>query len=147
MPHIEKASTKLYVAVLISICLAISGCSSGDADTAPDEQQETTRVRSVPWSLVGMPSADTLKIVSQVGYCVGEFEPEIAQVKVNESERAIRITVEAEVTHVRERERDVACLGAARPLYRNVRLSRHIEGRTVLDGGVDPPIQRWPKES
>lgn len=94
-----------------------------------------------------MPSADTLRIVSQVGYCVGEFEPEIAQVKVNESERVIRITVEAQVTHVRERERDVACLGAARPLYRNVRLSRPLEGRTVLDGSVDPPKQRWPNGS
>jgi hypothetical protein len=77
---------------------------------------------------------------------VGEFEPEIAQVKVNESDRAIRITVEAEVTRVRERERNVACLGAAHPLYRNVRLSRPIEGRTVVDAGVHPPKQRWPNE-
>lgn len=123
----------------------MSGCSSDG--TGPDETQVETRVRSVPWSLVGVPSANTLTIVSQVGYCVGEFEPEIAQVKINESEGTIRITVEAEVTSVRERERDVACLGAARPLYRDVRLSRPLGGRIVLDGGVDPPKQRWPNES
>lgn len=144
MPGIRNASTRLYIAVLVLVCVAIAGCNNGD--TARDEQQATIH-RSVPWSLVDMPSSDTLRIVSQVGYCVGEFEPEIAQVKVNESGRTVVIIVEAEVTRVRERERDVACLGAARPLYRNVELSRPLEGRTVLDGSVDPPKQRWPTES
>lgn len=144
MLGVRNPSAGLYLAAVVSVCIAMSGCGNGD--TSLDEHQPTTR-RSVPWSLVEVKSSDVLRIVSHVDYCVGEFEPTVAQIKVNESGRAIVITVEAEVARVRERERDVACLGAARPLYRNVELSRSLEGRTVLDGSVDPPKQRWPTES
>lgn len=117
---------------VLVICIAISGC--GSDDVAVDKQQPTTR-RSVPWSLVEVKSSDALTIVSHVEYCVGEFEPTVAQIKVTESERAVVITVEAEVARPRNFKRDEICLGAARPLYRNVELSRSLEGRIVLDGG------------
>lgn len=146
MPGFVRVGTGLCAAVVISVFIAISGCGSSSSDTAREERQATVR-RSVPWSLVDVRSPDKLRIVSHVAYCVEEFEPTIARVKVNESGHAIVVTVEAEVARIRELERDVACLGAERPLYRNVRLSRPIEGRRVLDGGVDPPKQRWPTES
>lgn len=131
------------VAAVSLVCVAISGCSNGDM--AHHESHATVR-RSVSWSLVNVVSADALRIVAHVAYCVEEFEPTIAQVKVNESERAIVVTVEAEVARPRDLKRNVACLGAERPLYRDVRLMHPLAGRTVVDGSFDPPKRRWPND-
>lgn len=130
---------------LVLSFVATVGCG-GDSMTAGDAQEKrsATAQKEVAWNLVEVRSADSVRLVSHVEYCAGDREPVISDVAIRESEQAVVITVKAEVAQPPIKERDVACLGAARPLYRNVQLMSPLGDRAILDGSVSPPVQRWP---
>lgn len=137
---------RLHMAVVMLVCASFGLFGCGDNGSVEADPHATVR-QSVPWWVIEFKAPSTLRIVSHVEYCVGEPEPTIAQVNVTESTDAVIITVKAEVARLRQSERNVACLGAAEPLYRNIKLSDPLERRKVLDGSFDPPKLRWPSES
>jgi hypothetical protein len=130
------------VAAVLLICAGLLGCADG---ALPHSERQGPERRSVPWWPMSMEAPDTLRIISHVEYCVGEPEPTIARVDISYSAHAVVITVEAKIAGPKQSEREVACLGAARPLYRNIKLSQPLEGRAVLDGSFDPPKRRLGK--
>lgn len=124
------------------------GCGSSESPSQKQvtKDRQATKGRIVPWRLVEVELPNTLRLVAHVEYCVGEVEPTIGRVNVRHRDGVVLVTVEAEVGRRRPLKRNEVCLGAERPLYRQVTLSRPLGGRTIVDGSFDPPKRKWPQE-
>lgn len=95
----------IFISAVLLICAGLLGCA--EDDFAHSERQAAER-RSVSWWPIRMEAPDALRIVSHVGYCVGDPEPTIAQVKISYSAQAVVVTVEAKVSGPKQSERKVA---------------------------------------
>ncbi len=125
--------------------LCLVGCGSS-ADRVSSAMQGHTRsmpghLKTVSWKVYGPPTGDTIRIISEVGYCRGTAKPRIAVVHVVEKPSAVLLTAKRTVP---DASNGNGCADVALGIHRAVVLNKPLDGRALYDSGVSPPVKRWP---
>ena len=133
--------------IFAGLAAFLLGC--GDSESTNSRLTGTTsravadQLRPVRWKVFGPPSGRRVKIVSEVGYCVGSERPRIDVVHIVEKPRRSLITAMLKIPVGMGGGQ--GCAGVGLAVYRRIRLDRTIDGRTLYDASVSPPLRQWPR--
>lgn len=117
--------------VLLSLAVVLSGCGSGDrAD------------RSIEWAVFKPAGPRSIKLVSEINYCLGAPIPKISRVTTAYSEHRVRI--ELFLAEPPGAYRTENCRGIIRPVYKTIWLKRNLNSVELFDASRNPPERRWP---
>lgn len=117
----------------------IGGCGSGDGGG--------TGVRtdgSSPWVVQSADLPRTLRVGTGVDYCSGAPKPRIGPPRIEYQGDDVLITLTVIQPPEEPATPGEVCAGMELFVGRNITLKRDLEDVEVFDGGVDPPLQRWP---
>lgn len=155
------AGNVLTIAVL-SIWLLV-GCGSGESSTSRSKQVFSLpsapllrdidgplgrggprHLRSVPWTVSGVPHGNRLPIASQVGFCVSGRPPALWGVHIVEGRGRVDIAAYVKVTPPPPTS---DCRGVGGIQRGIVELGREVRGARIYDVTPSPPRLRWPVAS
>lgn len=134
----------VLITSLFSLLLVVSGCGS----SAPRQAAQAVNIRPISWGVISTQQPDTVKIVSEVGYCQGDPKPTIRRIRSRYNGKKVYIT--AEVARPRKKpssKQGALCLGRVLPIYKTIKLSRTLQGSILYDASRNPPAVRWPDSS
>lgn len=122
--------------VFISV---LGGCGSSTSDETGVRIGESS-----DWIVQSVTQPRTLKVGTEVDYCVGDPKPRIGRPKVKYQGDDVFITVTLEKPPARLAKPNDICAGIELFVGRTITLNRNLDDVEVFDGGLDPPQQRWP---
>lgn len=128
--------------VAISVSSLVIAC--GDTSTVQTSDAVKGREEGAfQWAVIFTPTSRTVKIGSDVGYCVGNPRPRI--VKPNVEYRGDEVYIRAELHKPSRRVPSRGpCRGVGLLVTRKIVLRRNLSEVELYDSGVDPPELRWP---
>lgn len=130
-----RQRTCLCLAVLLGLAI-LTGCGSEDASSRDPEV--------IDWRVADIVDADTVRIVGEVGHCVGQPEPTIGTPEIAYDGRRVYITATVDASSDAALGEDEVCAGVELVVYRRLDLRRDLSELKLFDAGSDPPEQRWP---
>lgn len=149
-PNRKKVRMTGRAMVLVAVTVAILVVGCGASEPTNGQRSKTTKqaladqLRPVQWKVFGRPSGRRVKIVSELGHCVGTERSRIAVVHIVERPRRSLITAMLKVPRVGRRQGE-GCAGVGIAIFKKIRLDRRVVGRALYDASTVPPQRRWPR--
>jgi len=84
-----------------------------------------------------------LTVGAGVAYCAGNPKPELVLLRSEYREDDVLITLRVEKPPTRSLKSEV-CAGVQLFVKRKIVLKRDLDEVEIFDGGIEPPLQRWP---
>jgi hypothetical protein len=128
---------------ILALIVGLTACGS-DAGQGNSKKRVAT-VRSVKWGVFKILNEKKARIVSEVGYCVGDQKPWIKHVKVRETSGVA--TILAQAAFPKQQDPKGFCAGVGLFIYRTVRFDHDLSDLRLYDARTDPPTLRWPRSS
>ena len=127
--------------MILSISL-LAAC--GDSQESQEQENFTQRLR---WSVVESRGPHQVTVRGWASHCEGLPEPRVLEVvkRYRGSDVFVRIVVDEPADAPENRE--ILCRGVDYPIKESIFLPRPLKELILFDSGVDPPVQRWPKDA
>lgn len=135
-----SARARLLAVSLTVVLIAIpSGCGSGSNDETGVRIGESSA-----WSVQSVNAPRTLTVGTGVDYCAGDPKPRIGPPEIEYRGDDVFITLTVEEPPAQSAKPNEVCAGVELFVGRKILLKRNLHDVQLFDGGVDPPLQRWP---
>lgn len=129
----------IVILMILALTAMTNGCGSGGNQTTGARVGESS-----PWEVRSVDPPRTLTVGTGVEYCSGAPKPRIARPKIVYQDDEVLITLTVVKPPERPAKPGEACRGLELFVGRKIVLKRDLEDVEVFDGGVDPPLKRWP---
>lgn len=126
---------------------SMSSRGAQNGGSASEQAASGHRERETPmrWRVLSPPWSRKVRIGRTVAWCPGpdkdHLNPPPAIQRVRKVERGRRVILTAFLIHRATR----GCLAVATQVERVVTLRHRLDGWSLYDGSVSPPVKRWPK--